>query len=44
MITLQVKSLLTLKKKTLARHNDNIKYVIKEDTYNTTSDALKNLN
>jgi hypothetical protein len=40
----RAKSLLTLKKKTLARYNEDTKYVIKKNTYNITSDAFKNLN
>jgi hypothetical protein len=42
-ITPRAGSLLTLRKKTLARYNENTKYVIKEETYNATSDTLKNL-
>jgi hypothetical protein len=43
MITPRAGSLLIVKKKTLARYNEDTKYVIKKDTYNITSDALKNL-
>jgi hypothetical protein len=43
MITPRVKLLSTLRKKTLARYNENIKYAIKENTYNITNNTLKNL-
>jgi hypothetical protein len=39
----RAKSLSTLRRKTLARYSEDTKYIIKENTYNATSDALKNL-